>query len=191
MARAADTDLLDRRMNEQPDVRAGSASWCGGYLGGLIAVLWLIFLLALFEGVTLEFPPRGLTFANYLQITSQFFPALRVSLLLGVCAGIVNMVLTIPASYALTRFTFKGQNLLNAFFLAPNMVPAISLALGLLALYSRIGMLDTFWGLVCSGDRHGAVCCGPCSAFHELDPSLERRRTPAPTVARVLGGDPR
>ena len=67
--------------------RLGKLVW-GVYLGGLITVLWLIFLLlfahSFFEGVTLEFPPRGLTFANYLQITSQFFPALRVSLLLGV-----------------------------------------------------------------------------------------------------------
>ena len=73
--------------------RLGKLVW-GVYLGGLITVLWLIFVLlfahSFFEGVTLEFPPRGLTFANYLQITTQFFPALRVSLLLGLCAGIVT-----------------------------------------------------------------------------------------------------
>jgi putative spermidine/putrescine transport system permease protein len=158
--------------------RLGKLAW-GVYLGGLITVLWLIFVLlfahSFFEGVTLEFPPRGLTLANYLQITSQFFPALRMSLLLGLCAGIVNMVLTIPAGYALTRYSFKGQNLLNAFFLAPNMVPAISLALGLLALYSRVGMLDTFWGLTCAL----AIVTMPymlrpvLAAFHDLDPSLE------------------
>jgi len=163
----------------------GKLVW-GVYLGSLIAVLWLIFLVlfahSFFEGVTLEFPPRGLTFDNYLQITNQFFPALRVSLLLGVCAGVVNMVLTIPASYTLARFTFKGQNLLNAFFLAPNMVPAISLALGLLALYPRLGMLDTFWGLTCAL----AIVTMPymlrpvLAAFHDLDPSLEE-------AARTLG----
>lgn len=158
----------------------------GSYLGGLVVTLWLIFFLlfmhSFFKGVTLEFPPRGLTLENYLQITDWFFPALRASLLLGLCAGILDMLLAIPASYALSRFEFRGKNFTNTFLLAPNMVPAISLALGLLVLYSRLGLLDTFWGLVFAL----AIITMPymlrsvMSAFNELDPSLEE-------AARTLG----
>jgi putative spermidine/putrescine transport system permease protein len=163
----------------------GKLGW-GIYLGGLIATLWMIFLLlfmhSFFKGVTLEFPPQGLTLENYLQITSQFFPALRLSLLLGLSAGLLNMLLAIPASFALTRFEFRGRNLVNAFLLAPNMVPAISLALGLLALYSAIGLMDSFWGLTMA---LGIITMpymlrSVMSAFNELDPSLEE-------AARALG----
>lgn len=163
----------------------GKLGW-GVYLGGLVVTLWLIFLLlfihSFFEGVTLEFPPRGLTLENYLQITGRFFPALRASLLLGLCAGLFDLLLAIPASYTLTRFEFRGKTLVNTFLLAPNMVPAISLALGLLVLYSRLGLLDTFWGLVFAL----AIITMPymlrsvMSAFNELDPALEE-------AARTLG----
>jgi len=157
---------------------AAKLSW-GVYLGGLIATLWLIFLLlfmhSFFKGVTLEFPPEGLTFENYSQITAQFFPALRLSLLLGLAAGLLNMVLAIPASFVLCRHEFPGKNLINAFLLAPNMVPAISLALGLLALYSTLRLMDTFWGLTLAL----AIITMPymlrsvMAAFNELDPALE------------------
>lgn len=163
----------------------GKLAW-GIYLGALIVTLWLIFFLlfmhSFFKGLTLEFPPRGLTLENYTQITNQFFPALRISLLLGLCASLLDMVLAIPASYALTRFESRGKDLMNTFLLTPNMVPAISLALGLLVLYSKIGLLDSFFGLVFAL----AIITMPymlrsvMSAFNELDPSLEE-------AARTLG----
>ncbi|MFB3818161.1 MAG: ABC transporter permease [Candidatus Methylomirabilales bacterium] len=151
----------------------------GVYLGGLVATLWLIFLLlfmhSFFEGVTLEFPPTGLTLENYTQITGQFFPALRLSLLLGLAAGLLNVVLAIPASFVLSRYEFRGKNLINAFLLAPNMVPAISLALGLLALYSAVRLMDTFWGLTMALSiiTMPYMLRSVMSAFNELDPALE------------------
>jgi putative spermidine/putrescine transport system permease protein len=163
----------------------GKLAW-GVYLGGLVIALWLIFLLlfmhSFFKGLTLEFPPRGLTLENYTQITNQFFPALRISLLLGLCAGMLDVLLAIPASYALARFDFRGKNLTNTFLLTPNMVPAISLALGLLVLYSRIGLLDSFWGLTCALSiiTMPYMLRSVMSAFNELDPSIEE-------AARTLG----
>jgi putative spermidine/putrescine transport system permease protein len=157
---------------------AAKLGW-GVYLGGLIAVLWLIFLLlfmhSFFKGVTLEFPPKGLTLENYFQITSQFFPALRVSLLLGLAAGLFNMLLAIPASFVLSRHEFPGKDFINAFLLAPNMVPGISLALGLLALYSTVRLMDSFWGLTLALSiiTMPYMLRSVMSAFTELDPALE------------------
>ena len=161
------------------------ALW-GIYLGVLVAGLWLIFLLlfahSFFEGVTLEFPPRGLTLENYFQISSAFFPALRVSLVLGLCAGLLNVLLAIPAAYVLSRFEFPGKDFINTVLVAPNMVPAVSLALGLLALYAWLGAIDTFWGLVSAlGIITMPYMLRPVlSAFNEMDPSLEE-------AARTLG----
>jgi putative spermidine/putrescine transport system permease protein len=163
----------------------GKLAW-GVYLGILIVVLWTIFLMlafhSLFQGVTLEFPPKALTLENYGRITDQFFPALRLSLLLGLVTGVFDVLLAIPAAYVMNRYEFKGKNLINALLLAPNMVPAISLALGLLALYPALNLLDTFPGLILSL----AIITMPymlrsvMSAFNEMDPSLEE-------AARTLG----
>jgi putative spermidine/putrescine transport system permease protein len=163
----------------------GKLAW-GVYLGILIVVLWTIFLMlafhSLFQGVTLEFPPKALTLENYGRITGEFFPALRLSLLLGLATGLFDVLLAVPAAFVMNRYDFKGKNLINAFLLAPNMVPAISLALGLLALYPALNLLDTFPGLILSL----AVITMPymlrsvMSAFNELDPSLEE-------AARTLG----
>ena len=103
---------------------------------------------SLFEGVTLEFPPTGLTLEQLRPGHGRVFPALRISLLLGLSTGLFDVLLSIPASYAMDRYEFKGKNLINTFLLTPNMVPAISLALGLLAIYPALNLLDSFWGLV-------------------------------------------
>jgi putative spermidine/putrescine transport system permease protein len=156
------------------------------YLGGLIITLWMIFFMlfmhSFFKGLTLEFPPKGLTFENYKLVTDQFFPSLQLSLLLGLCTGVFDMLLAVPAAYALNRYEFGGKNLVNTFLLGPNMVPAISLALGLLALYPKLDLLDTFWGLILA---LGIITMpymlrSVMSAFNELDPSLEE-------AARTLG----
>lgn len=165
--------------------KLGKFVW-GVYLGALILIFWMIFLLlfmhSFFEGVTLEFPPRGLTLQNYTQIADAFFPALRLSLVLGLVTGLFDVLLAVPASYALTRYEFPGKDFINTFLLGPNMVPAISLALGLLALYPRLELLDTFVGLVFA---LGIITMpymlrSVMSAFNELDPSLEE-------AARTLG----
>lgn len=158
--------------------RWGKIGWTV-YLGGLIVTLWMIFFIlfihSFFEGITLEFPPKGLTFGNYSQIADAFFPAMRISLLLGVSTGIVDMILCIPACYAMARYDFPGKTLINTFLLAPNMVPAISLALGFLTLFPALKLVDTFPGLVLALSiiTMPYMLRSVMSAFNELDVSLE------------------
>lgn len=156
----------------------GKVIW-GVYITVLVVVLWMIFFMlffhSFFKGVTLEFPPRGFTLENYTSITNQFYPALRISLLLGLATGVFNSILGIPAAYALTRYEFIGKNLINTFLLGPTMVPAISLALGFLAFYPHLGMMDSFWGLLfaLSIVTMPYMLRSVMSAFNELDIALE------------------
>jgi len=156
----------------------GKIAW-GVYITVLVMILWMIFFMlffhSFFKGVTLQFPPQGFTLENYAGIADQFYPALRISLLLGLATGVFNSILGIPATYALTRFEFSGKNLINTFLLGPSMVPAISLALGFLAFYPRLKMMDSFWGLLfaLSIATMPYMLRSVMSAFNELDPSLE------------------
>ncbi len=156
----------------------GKIVW-GIYITLLVVILWMIFFMlffhSFFKGVTLEFPPQGFTLENYAGIANQFYPALRISLLLGLATGIFNAILGIPAAYVLTRFEFTGKNLVNTFLLGPTMVPAISLALGFLAFYPQLEMMDTFWGLLfaLSIVTMPYMLRSVMSAFNELDTSLE------------------
>ena len=149
------------------------------YLVFITVVLWMIFFIlfahSFFKGVTLQFPPEGLTFENYTQIAGAFYPALRISLLLGVATSVFDALLAVPASYVLTRYEFKGKNVVNAILLGPTMVPAISLALGFLALYPHLKLMDTFWGLLfaLSIVTMPYMLRSVMSAFNELDPALE------------------
>ncbi len=75
----------------------------------------------------IKFPIKGFTldwYANALRSESMvqsFFLSLRIGLL----ATVLALVIGIPASYALSRYSFKGKKLLKSFFLSPTIIPGI------------------------------------------------------------------
>ncbi len=75
----------------------------------------------------IKFPIKGFTldwYSNALRSESMvqsFFLSLRIGLL----ATVLALVIGIPASYALSRYSFKGKKLLKSFFLSPTIIPGI------------------------------------------------------------------
>ena len=75
----------------------------------------------------IKFPIKGFTldwYANALRSESMiqsFFLSLRIGLL----ATVLALLIGIPASYALSRYSFKGKKLLKSFFLSPTIIPGI------------------------------------------------------------------
>ncbi|MHC9000143.1 ABC transporter permease [Enterococcus bulliens] len=75
----------------------------------------------------IKFPIKGFTldwYANALRSESMvqsFFLSLRIGLL----ATVLALVIGIPASYALSRYSFRGKKLLKSFFLSPTIIPGI------------------------------------------------------------------
>lgn len=75
----------------------------------------------------IKFPIKGFTldwYANALRSESMvqsFFLSLRIGLL----ATVLALAIGIPASYALSRYSFKGKKLLKSFFLSPTIIPGI------------------------------------------------------------------
>jgi putative spermidine/putrescine transport system permease protein len=77
-----------------------------------------------------------------------FVSAFVLSALLALAAATVAVALGFLAAYALVRFRFPGRAALDAFFVSPLLVPAVVLGIALLQFVNRLGLYNTFAGLL-------------------------------------------
>ncbi len=49
----------------------------------------------------------------------------KISLIIGLLATVLALLVGVPASYALARYSVKGKNLIKSFFLSPTVIPGI------------------------------------------------------------------
>lgn len=97
-----------------------------------------------------SFPPRGYSFGWFAKVLSDpsFMRPLWNSVVLGVQAAVIAAILAVPASIALVRHRFPGARAMQTFLLSPLSLPALILAIGLLFFLSRIGLGNTYAGLL-------------------------------------------
>jgi multiple sugar transport system permease protein len=118
----------------------------------LIPVVWIISLsLKRPEDISdQKFIPRAISFENYEQVFSEgtFTAALRNSIGIALLATIISIVLASMAAYAITRLDFSGKALILSGALAIAMFPPISIVGSLFDLWRRIGLFDTWIGLI-------------------------------------------
>lgn len=117
----------------------------------VIAVLVMIFLVlplivvivASFTPTqVVQFPPSGFSLKWYRNITSEklhFFDGLWKSLLIGLGATLLDVVIGVMGSLAVTRHRFRGRELLLNWFTSPMYVPSVAFAFVLLQVYSQVG----------------------------------------------------
>jgi len=72
--------------------------------------------------------------------------ALR-SLLVGLGAAVLAMLIGTPAAFLLVRSQMRGKSLMLAFVLSPIIVPRMIIAVGLFYLFARVGLVGTPVGL--------------------------------------------
>jgi multiple sugar transport system permease protein len=118
----------------------------------LIPVIWIISL-SLKSPETIgdgRFLPKEVTFDNYDSVfsTGFFNAALRNSIGIALIATILALIFASMAAYAITRLDFKGKSLILAGALAISMFPPISVVGGLFDVWRRIGLYDTWLGLI-------------------------------------------
>ena len=75
----------------------------------------------------ITFPIKGFTIDWYIMaLTSKaFMSSLQLSLIIGIVATLIALIVGIPSAYVLSRDRFKGKKFLNAFFLSPTLIPGI------------------------------------------------------------------
>ena len=121
-------------------------------LYALFPVLWILSL-SLKPTSTVKdgkLIPSSVTFDNYRGIfRGNFFSsALINSAGIGLLTTVIAVVVGAMASYALARLDFPGKRLLIGATLLISMFPAISLVTPLFNIERRIGLFDTWPGLI-------------------------------------------
>jgi multiple sugar transport system permease protein len=118
----------------------------------LIPVIWIISL-SLKTPETIgdgRFIPSEWTLDNYDSVfsTGFFTSAMRNSIGIAIISTLIALVFASMAAYAITRLDFPGKAVILAGALAISMFPQISVVGGLFDVWRRIGLFDTWPGLI-------------------------------------------
>jgi putative spermidine/putrescine transport system permease protein len=93
----------------------------------LFLPLLLIAITSFGTAKAIQFPIQGFTLDWYANALSNqtMLRSFRLSLIVGVLATLLAMIIGIPTSYVLSRYEIKGKNWIKSFFLSPTLIPGI------------------------------------------------------------------
>jgi multiple sugar transport system permease protein len=116
-------------------------------------ILWLLTTSLKNEIDAFSIPPKLIwspTLKFYIKVfkNSFFMKAYTNSMIVAVGSTILALVLGIPASYALTRFNFKGRSLLAFWILITRMAPAPAMVIPFFIIMLKLKLIDTYLGLM-------------------------------------------
>jgi putative spermidine/putrescine transport system permease protein len=116
----------------------------------LVAPILVVALVSFNDTTLLEFPPVrwSLRWHGTLLGSREWREAIWLSLWVAAAVAALALMLGVPAAYALARGRFLGLRLLEFVLVSPMVVPAIVLALGLYALFARLGLIGRPAGLL-------------------------------------------
>ncbi len=115
----------------------------------------------------------------------QLVFGLYISFTLALVTTLVSLVLGIPAGRALGLYDFAGKKLISLLLILPIIVPPLSVAMGLHLWFIRLGLAETFIGVVLVH----LIFCLPYTifvlwgVFTDYNPEFEEQ-------ARSLGASP-
>jgi trehalose/maltose transport system permease protein len=97
-----------------------------------------------------RFIPRSVTWDNYSNIFDQtvFTSALRNSIGIALLSTVIAVLLATTAAYAIARLDFPGKRFVLGAALAIAIFPQISIISPLFEIWRRIGLYDTWLGLI-------------------------------------------
>jgi putative spermidine/putrescine transport system permease protein len=123
------------------------------------------------------FPPKGFTLAWFLKFweNSELRHALQISAELSATSTVLATIIGTLSALSLVRYPVPGKRIISAILLAPILFPVIVLALALLVAFQRVGLTQTFTGLVAGHTLliTPFVIRLVMASLAEFDPSLE------------------
>ncbi|MCQ1768483.1 ABC transporter permease [Neorhizobium galegae] len=98
----------------------------------------------------LSFPPSGWSLKWYGTVlgNTSFMQGFRNSAIIAGIVAALSLALGLPAAYALVRLDFPGRALIRSLVIAPLVLPAMMLGLGILMVFTPAGLVATYPGLV-------------------------------------------
>lgn len=119
----------------------------------------------------------------------QITTALWRSISLGGVTAIVSLAVGVPAGRALGLYHFRGKDLISVILMLPAVVPPLSVAMGLHLWFLRLGLAETFVGVVIV---HLTVCLPYAvfvmwGVFANYNPDIEAQaRTLGASTSKVI-----
>lgn len=113
----------------------------------LLAPLIVIILASFSPTPLVVFPPKGFSlkwYANIFSSSTNFFEGFVNSIKIAVIATGIDIILGVTAALSVTRYQFKGKELLISFYTSPMYVPSIAFAFVLLQVCSLLGFSNAF-----------------------------------------------
>lgn len=129
---------------------------------GLLIIVLIFFFYPVYFAFSLAFNPNVTYFQwppNYFFIPSlsniigitrswKFDVYLTNSIIASITSVILSLLISLPATYVLTRFNIPKKGLIVHLILMFRFFPTIAIALPLYILYTSIGLYDTLLGLI-------------------------------------------
>lgn len=133
--------------------RTGVSGWLTGFVWAILLAITVPAVLMIplsFGRGGLNWPPQGFTLQWYADVLSSplWTQAVLRSLVVGLGAGLLSMLVGTPAAFLLVRGAMRGKGAMLAFVLSPIVVPRMIIAVGMFYFFARIGLVGSTFGLV-------------------------------------------
>lgn len=126
-----------------------AAAWA---LVVVFPVLWMALMMFKPEAIMFARPPVWLfrpTLEHFHYVLGHGFAwSLLTSLIVAVVSTGLVVLIGTPAAYAFARFPMRRRDDLLLFVLATRMAPPVALVIPFYLIYARVGLLDTYVGLI-------------------------------------------
>ncbi len=117
---------------------------------GMSVPLVIVFFISFNPGNDLLFPPKGISLKWYFNIFKHpiFLSSFRFSLILGVIATLVSLVIGLSGALVLTRRKFLGAETISSMLLSPLIVPQVVIGMSFLTLFSLLHIYRSIPSLI-------------------------------------------
>jgi multiple sugar transport system permease protein len=135
-------------------------------LGALIALIILLFPLyaviigslennSQLLGTHYNFLPPTPSFSNYSAVFKTQGGHIVSTLIIGVFTAALTLAISVPAAHALARYRFRVTVIVVGGMLIAQILPAIVIANSLFLIYHKLGLLNSYPGLVLADASYG------------------------------------
>jgi len=120
----------------------------------LLPIMWLV-LTSFRPSIEITSPrlmllPRDPTLQNYIDVFTRYKTTqyLANSMVVSLSVVATNLIIGLPAAYALARLRFRGERLVLALIILFRMIPIVTAMVPLFIVFSVLGLLNTYLGLI-------------------------------------------
>jgi len=120
----------------------------------LLPLLWAFLTSIKPENLIYTYPPvfftDKFTLSNYVYaFTTHKLPRYIINtMIVSLGATLLGTIFSTLAAFVFSRYKFKGKGFFEVLVICPMLIPGITNLIPLYSVYSKLGLLNTYWGLI-------------------------------------------